>query len=335
MPTDAGQQPGEAPLLTPLLAAAVCGSVLPLQSRANAELAGHVGAIGAATVSFGSGLVILTVMVLLVPALRRRTARIPAAVAAGRLRWWQILGGVSGGILVASQSYAVPLVGVTAFLIAMIGGQSVSALLVDRRGLGPSAPQPIRPGRVLAALLAVAGVAVAASAPGRGQGADVAGLALALPVVVVFCSGMLVSVQQAFNGVLTTVSRDPLATAWFNFLTGSATLSVLGALTVSTVGRTPGPVGADLPWWAWTGGALGIVFIVLSAWAVQHLPVLVFVLVTVTTQLAVGVALDALAPGGTALLGPQLLLGVGIALVASVWAAVAQRRARIAARVRA
>lgn len=86
-----------------------------------------------------------------------------------------------------------------------------------------------------------------------------------------------------------------------------------------------------MPWWAWTGGALGIVFIVLSAWAVQHLPVLVFVLVTVTTQLLLGVVLDALAPGGAALWGTQLLLGVGIALLASGWAAVAQRRARLAA----
>ena len=54
-----------------------------------------------------------------------------------------------------------------------------------------------------------------------------------------------------------------------------------------------------------------------------------------SATLAVGVALDALAPGGGALLGPQLLLGVGVTLVASVWAALARRRARVAARVRA
>lgn len=130
--------------------------------------------------------------------------------------------------------------------------------------------------------------------------------------------------QQAVNGVVTTHTRDPLATAWFNFVTGTTTLVLIGAVAAAG-GLRPRAVGAALPWWAWTGGLMGVLFIALAAWAVQHLPVLVFALVTVTTQLLLGVLLDALDPVSRALLGPQVLAGVGLALVASVWAALARR----------
>ncbi|GAA4882712.1 hypothetical protein GCM10025788_22950 [Serinicoccus chungangensis] len=329
MPTDPGPEPstGGSPLvatLLPLLAAGACGAVLPVQSRVNGVLSEQVGALPAATLSFGSGLVVLTLLLGLAP-LRRRAAAVWAAVRAGSLRPWQVVGGVGGALLVASQTYAVPLVGVTAFLVAVIGGQSVSALLVDRAGLGPGPAQPWRAGRVGAAALAVVGVAVAATArPDQGGAAVGAGVGFALALVLVCAAGALTSVQQALNGVVTTVSRAPVATAWVNFLTGTLTLVLLGLVASLAGGLRPSPVGAGLPWWAWTGGVMGIVFIALAAYAVQHVPVLVFALVTITTQLVVGVLLDALDPVGRAALGPQLLLGVALALTASVWAALAR-----------
>ncbi|MFK5690480.1 DMT family transporter [Ornithinimicrobium sp. LYQ92] len=326
------QEPGSrrtpGPTLTPLLAAALCGAVLPVQARVNGTLSEQVSALPAATISFGTGLVLLTCL-LAVPGIRARAARVPRALAQGRLRWWQVLGGVGGGALVASQTYAVPQVGVTAFLIAVIGGQAASALLVDRWGLGPGPPQPLRTTRVLAALLAVTGVAVAASAPGRAAAGEGSGLALLVPLAVVLLAGAGTSVQQAFNGVVTTVSRDPLATAWFNFVTGTLTLVVLGGAALVVGGQGPRAVDG-LPWWAWTGGMMGVLFIALAAWAVQHVSVLVFALVTVSTQLLVGLLTDAADPVSRALLGPQVLLGVGLALVASVGAALSRpaQRAR-------
>lgn len=310
--------------MLPLLAAGACGAVLPVQSRVNGVLSEQVGALPAATLSFGSGLVVLTVLLALAP-LRRRAAAVWSAVRSGGLRRWQVAGGVGGALLVASQTYAVPQVGVTAFLVAVIGGQSVSALLVDRAGLGPGPTQPLRAGRAGAALLAVVGVAVASSARPGGDGPECgAGVGLVLALALVCAAGALTSVQQALNGVVTTVSRAPVATAWVNFLTGTLTLVLIGLVSSAAGGLRPSAVTPGLPWWAWTGGVMGIVFIALAAYAVQHLPVLVFALVTITTQLLVGVLLDALDPVGRAALGPQLLLGVLLALTASVWAALAR-----------
>ncbi|ANS80475.1 Putative inner membrane protein [Serinicoccus hydrothermalis] len=316
-----------------LVAAASCGAVLALQSRVNGTLAEHLGGIPAATISFGSGLVVLTLM-LVVPSLRRRAAAVWVAVRSRRLRWWQVLGGTAGGLLVAGQTYAVPLVGVTAFLVAIVGGQSVSALLVDRAGLGPRPARRLRPGRVLAAGLAVLGVAVAAAAPraGDGTGGAADGSAVVLPLLGVVLIGALTSVQQAFNGVVTVVGGAPLATAWVNFLTGTLTLLLVGGALALTQGVPLRAAGPDLPWWAWIGGVIGIGYIAAAAFAVQHLPVLVFVLVAVTTQLVVGILLDALSPAGATVLSPQVLLGVLLAVLASLWSALARERVPAAPR---
>ncbi|OLT41194.1 hypothetical protein BJF86_16085 [Serinicoccus sp. CNJ-927] len=336
MPTEASASARAPERVAPaLVAAATCGAALALQSRVNGTLAEQLGGLPAATISFGSGLVLLTLM-LAVPTLRRSAARVWAAVRSGRLRWWQVLGGMAGALLVAGQTYAVPLVGVTAFLVALVGGQSAGALLVDRLGLGPRPAQRLRRGRVLAAGLAVLGVAVAATAPRGPDGADAAaaGPAVVLPLLLVALVGVLTSVQQGFNGVVTVVGGAPLVTAWVNFLTGTLMLLALGGVMAATQDAPLRAAGSGLPWWVWTGGVIGIGYIAAAAFAVQHLPVLVFALVAVTTQLATGILIDALHPAADDVLGPRVVTGVLLAVLGAVWAALSRRRVASAAATR-
>ncbi|MGI8948966.1 MAG: DMT family transporter [Ornithinimicrobium sp.] len=308
-----------------LAAAFATGALLALQSRLNGRLAETVGGFPAAWVSFGSGLLILSV--LLVRAEHRsRLGRVWVAVRSGRLRWWQVLGGVSGGLLVGTQTYAVPLVGVAAFLIATIGGQALSALLVDRQGLGPAPAVPLSGVRIAAAITAVAGVAIAATAGGGSGGRATLGL---VPVLLAFGVGMLLAVQQAFNGRVNTVTGAPTATAWLNFATGSATLVLVGTVPVALSG---GPERWDAPAWAWWGGLCGVVFIALTAWAVQHLGVLLFGLVTITSQMATALVLDLGNPATRDQVGAQMLTGVAITVLAAGAAAAAAQSDRRSAR---
>lgn len=316
MPTDRAHR--DLPLA--LVVSFLAGAALAVQSRVNGTLAGSVGPFLAGWSSFGSGLALLS-LGLLVPAYRRRVARIPQAVRDGRLARWQTLGGVVGGLLVATQTYAVPLVGVAAFLIAVVGGQVVSGLLVDHAGLGPGASRRISPARVVAAVLAVAGVAVAVS--------DSSGsTALALvPVVIAFVVGLGSGVQQATNGLVTMVTRDATATAWLNFAVGTATLVVIGIVPVIQTGLHL-PTGQPAPWWSWAGGLLGIAYITMAAWAVQHSGVLLFGLVNLPGQLLTAVALDLAVPATRDRVGSQLLAGVTLTVLAAAGAAVAGRRPR-------
>lgn len=321
MPTDSGRSQ-----VLAFGAALASGALLAVQSRLNGRLAETVGGFPAAWVSFGSGLLVLTLLLARTEH-RARLRGVAAAVRSGGLRWWHVLGGVSGGLLVATQTYSVPLVGVAAFLIATIGGQALSALLIDRHGLGPAAPQPLSLTRIAAALTAVAGVAIAATA---GVGAAGAGGTLRLlPVLLSFGVGMLLAVQQAFNGRVNTVTRAPTATAWLNFATGSLTLVLIGIVPVLLTG---GPDHWDAPAWAWWGGLCGVVFIALTAWAVQHLGVLLFGLVTITSQMATALVLDWGNPATRDQVGAQVLIGVAITVLAAGAAAVSAQSDRRSAR---
>ncbi|WP_460466205.1 DMT family transporter [Calidifontibacter terrae] len=119
-------------------------------------------------------------------------------------------------------------------------------------------------------------------------------------------------------------NRSPMATTWQNFLVGTVTLVV-----VSVGVRTAAPNGwtwpSGTPWWAWTGGLLGIAFIALTAWAVRIVGVLVFGLTSVAGQLLAALGLDLLDPSARPDVGVQLVAGLLITLVAALAAAAANR----------
>lgn len=300
-----------------LLAALACGVILAVQSRVNGELGVHTGALQAAWISFGSGLLVLCLL-WLTPRFRAGFARVRTAVHQGRLRPWQLFGGVAGGLLVATQTYAVPLVGVATFLLAIVGGQMVSALVVDRLGVGPAAPERVTVGRVAASVLAVVGVLTAV-------GPELTAGMSWLPVVAAFGVGMGTSVQQATNALITATGGDAAVTAFLNFATGTAVLLLIGSWTVLPAGL---PDLSTAPWWSWWGGLMGIVFILLAAWAVMHSGVLLFGLVTVTSQLGTAVVLDLIEPSTREQVGAQMILGVLLTVIAAVGAAGARARAR-------
>ena len=118
-----------------LAGSAAAGVLVAVQSRINGQLSDGLGRpLAAALWSFGSGLVLLTLL-LLVPSIRQGVLRIPAAVRRGRLRWWECAGGLAGALFVSAQTYAVPLVGVALSSVAVVGGQTLSGLAVDRLGI--------------------------------------------------------------------------------------------------------------------------------------------------------------------------------------------------------
>lgn len=323
-PAPEGPQTSRRVLALALLAAVGCGAVIAAQSRFTGRMSEVIGPLPAAWWSFGSGWVLLTAA-LAVPAVRRHLARVPRALREGRLRWWQLLGGVFGGLLVATQAYAVPIVGISLFLVALVGGQTVNALVVDRFGVGPAPAVGLTPARVLAAGLAVVGVTIAA------VGGSGAGDFVLLPVLLAFAVGLGAAFQQAINGRVNRASGDPLATAWINFTLGCLVLLAIGIVPVIRSGVE----GLwTLPWWAYLAGVCGVVFIATAAWAVAHSGVLLFGLVSISSQLGTALLLDLTSPADRDRVGPALLIGVAVTACAAVWAAAAAQRARARSRGR-
>ncbi|MBO0856234.1 MAG: DMT family transporter, partial [Nocardia sp.] len=74
-----------------------CGAGVAVQARLNGDLGDRLGdGIAAAVISFGSGLVLLLIVCALSGRVRSGLGAVRDAVRGAGLRWWQLLGGVSG-----------------------------------------------------------------------------------------------------------------------------------------------------------------------------------------------------------------------------------------------
>jgi transporter family-2 protein len=287
------------------------GALTALQSRVNGELASVTkSGLQAAIVSFGTGWILLTVILLSSPGVRRGLASMRASLRAGSLRWWQVIGGLLGGFFVAVQSATVPLVGVAVFTVAVVAGQVSNSIVVDRLGLGPAGRQAITPARVVSALLAIAAVVVAVS---DRLGGGVAGSTLA--VVAALVAGLAIAVQQAINGRVGAAARNAWTAAWVNFTLGTVMLGAVLGLAWAFTDFDPGSLPAG-PWWLYVGGTIGVLFIAAAAWVVQRLGVLLFALLTITGQLTGAVLLDWLAPADGVTFHITLIIGVLLAAMA-------------------
>ena len=302
------------------------GMLVAIQSRINGDLGKRLGdGVPAALVSFGTGLVILLVIALVIPRIRVsfgnvwRTIRTSTGEQ-GQLRWWQCVGGVAGAFLVATQSITVSVIGVAVFTVAVVAGQAVSSLVVDRLGFGPAGPQPYTPLRVFGAVLALVAVVLAVS----DRLSHPSGLLIAvLPAI----GGIGTAVQQAINGrVARTASTDAygaLAAGLINFVTGAIALTVVFAIDLLVRG-----VPNSLPTepWLYFGGACGVIFISSAAAVVRVVGVFLLGLGTIAGQLIASLVIDIFVPATDQAVTFPVVAGTLLALVAVVVAALPNLR---------
>ena len=238
--------------------------------------------------------------------LRLGFTKLRLAISGHRVRHWELFGGFFGALFVLSQSLSVPVIGVALFSVALVSGQSASALIVDRLGLGPHGRQPLTAWRVLSALIGISAVIVAVS--GRLSSTEIP----IWLVVLCFVAGIGVSIQQAINGRVSAAAGEPMVAAWLNFVTGvSVLLLAFGIMVaVGTVQPSALPSG---PLWLYLGGVVGVIFIATASWVVGKIGVLRLSLLAIAGQLVGSLLLD-LAVNGY--LDAPLIVGVLLAFAA-------------------
>ncbi|HEX3593044.1 MAG TPA: DMT family transporter [Pseudonocardiaceae bacterium] len=293
--------------------AAMAGLALAVQARINGQFATALRTadprgtplpgVLAATISTGIGLVLLAVIVLGAPAGRRGLVWLARSLRTGTLSWWQCLGGVCGALLVSAQGLTVAEIGVAVYTVAVVAGQVLASLLVDRAGVGPMGPRPMTARRTLGALLTVPAVAVAVA----HQFGDTRVLLLALLPLM---AGVGSAWQQAVNGQVAARSGQTLVASLVNFAVAEVVLLAVLAVPLAATGL---PHRWPTTWWLYTGGLLGIVLIASAATAVGLVGVLLVGLCSVAGQLAGALALEVAVPAGP-LVFP--VIGTVLALVA-------------------
>lgn len=320
VPTESGAAGGQRstevhrhfPIWLALLIAAAGGALLAVQSRINGELGRQLDdGYLAAAISFGSGLVILLVVLCFWRPGRAGLVRVGRALrrdghGVRELRPWMLLGGLAGALLVASQGLTAAVLGVALFTVAVVAGQTVSGLILDRIGLGPGGRRPLTASRLLGSLLALVAVGWAVSAQ---LGGPVPLWMLVLP----FVAGVFAGWQQAVNGRVRAVAHSAQSATLINFIVGSTALFAIVLVRNSVVGW---PSEYPSEPWLYVGGAIGCVLIAVQTVLVRVTGVLLLGLATVSGQLVAALALDLAAPGQAVAF--STIGGTALALVAVV-----------------
>ena len=286
------------------LLAALSGLMIALQARANGELSHRLNnGLEAALVSFGSGLIIIAVIAAFNPEIKEGIRNLRAAVANKEIAQWKLLAGALGGSFVAIQTHIVPLIGVAIYSVASIAGQTAMSLVVDRIGLTGGGKKLISKRRVAAAVLTV--LAVFVSVFDRIDAKN-----LSLFAVVLGCiAGAVVGVQRALNGQINEHSHQSFTTSLLNFITGTSLLVILilGGVLIGKIELVALPAG---PWWIYTGGVIGVIYIAFTSTIVQHLGVLTFTLFSVGGQLVGSLVIDLISPTNGVNVSAYLVTGI-------------------------
>jgi transporter family-2 protein len=288
------------------LLALIVGALSSIQGRANGQLAIDLhNALGAAIISNIIGWTILWVMLLGRKRERDGFKELVRAVRAGELKWWILFAGIGGTFFVSMQSIAVPLIGVAIFTICIVGGQTLSSLLVDKIGFSSRGKQHITLPRVLTAILTLIAVIVAVY-PELGT-ANFKLITIFLCIV----AGVVGSFQFAMNSQINHVTDRPIVTTWLNFFVGTVFITAALALDFAKGGSI-----TSLPHnvWVYIGGPCGLIFIAVASKVVKSMGVLNFVLFSVTGQLIGALLLDWLIPTNNSGLSSYLVIGTAITL---------------------
>jgi transporter family-2 protein len=286
--------------------AAISGVMIALQARANGELSHRLGnGVEAALVSFGSGLIIIAIVALFSPKIKEGARNLRGAVARKELPRWTLFAGALGGSFVAVQTHIVPLIGVAIYSVASIAGQTAASLIVDRIGFTGGGKKHITPRRVGAAFFTV--FAVLISVLDRIDAKDLSLFAVLLGCV----AGAIVGVQRAMNGQINEHSHQSFTTSFLNFIMGTTFLVIFLAILAifSSEKVVPLPAG---PWWIYTGGVIGVVYIAFTSTIVQHLGVLTFTLFSVGGQLLGSLLIDLYSPTNGVHVSIYLVTGIAM-----------------------
>ncbi|MCU1471758.1 MAG: family transporter [Glaciihabitans sp.] len=304
-------------LVVALLVALVCGALVALQSRINGELGGELSdGFVAAVISFGSGLVIVSVVLALSRAGRRGLITVRDAVRARELPRWHLLGGLGGGLFVLSQGVTVGIIGVALFTVAAVAGQTISGLVIDARGIGTVAPKRVTVARII-------GSVVALGAVGISVGPDLSGNVPLWVVIAPFVVGLVLGLQQALNGQVKTLADSAVTATFFNFVAGTALLLIFAIVNVSIAGWPRSfPTNPTL----YIGGLVGVVFIAGFAAVIPIVGVLLQSLAAVSGQLLMSMLLAVVAPTNTTELAWTTVVGTILTLVGVVIASVPSRK---------
>lgn len=112
--------------------------------------------------------------------------------------------------------------------------------------------------------------------------------------IVIIAAGTLVAMQAGTNATMNKSLQSPFLSSAVSFAEGL--LSLLLAMAVfMALHKTPLPKAhqwASAPWWAWTGGTLGAIYVLAGVLTAEKVGTGIFVCLSVTASILASLAID-------------------------------------------
>lgn len=108
-----------------------------------------------------------------------------------------------------------------------------------------------------------------------------------LPLIAAFSAGVLVILSRQVNGRM-SMSSTPMISSFWNHIVGFVVLTLIG-LVVG--GLIPANIG-EMPWWVFSGGAIGVVFVASGSWLITRIGAVNSTLLVIAGQMVFGVIFD-------------------------------------------
>lgn len=289
--------------LTAGIAALVAGSLVAAQARVNSELAAEVNSgIFAALISFGVGLVIISLATALRLENRKNLKEVISGLRAKSIPFYLAIAGAIGGFFVIVQSSVAGLIGISLFSVGVVTGTSFSAIILDGRGMLGLEKRLIGPLRIFGTLLAIAGLVVAG---------DFSNYAFDPLILLAFVAGFSIGFQQAMNGYFGRLAKSAVIPTLFNFIAGG--LFIVLALLILEGGRIPESLPSNPV--LYLGGIVGVIFIFVQTVVLPKIGALTMGIAMLVGQLVGSVLLDIFTPIASRDVTLSTLFGIVLAMI--------------------
>lgn len=245
----------------------LAGLILPLQTGVNSRLQRRAGnALNAALISSLIGLVFLYLICLI--------SGQSVAIPFGRLStepWWIWLGGACGMFFLTGNIVLMPKIGATQTVIFTITGQILMGLLVDSFGFFRSHAIPMTWLRALGAVLVIGGMVLSSLSKGDAVSKQTSNKSWKTWAWRLFgiIIGMLSATQTSINGYLGTATESSIQSTIISFWV-CAILNAVFCVIVRLKDGKP-EVEKKGPWWMWTGGIFGGLYVMISLYLATRL----------------------------------------------------------------
>ena len=110
-----------------------------------------------------------------------------------------------------------------------------------------------------------------------------------IPMLLVLAAGGLIALQAPTNALLAKAGGSPVLAALISFAVGTVALA---AVFLASGRRAAPSAFAELPWYAWAGGAYGATYVAVAAYAAPKIGLASLITIGIAGQIAIALWLD-------------------------------------------